>query len=350
MTSELINKNNFIMPAEWEKHSATWLAWPNDDDYFGDRIKDIENIYLKIIFALHKDEAVKLVVLNQDMQDRVSNLLRESNTDLSKIIFFQADYIDVWIRDYGPTFIKNKMEKAWVKWNYNNYGGKFPELSKDNEVFLNLQNSIGLKMIRAGIDLEGGAIESNGQGVLITTKECLLLNRNFGKNKEDYELIFEKLFGIKKTIWLNKGLLNDHTDGHIDDIVKFIGPNRIIFAFEDNPEDENYERLVENYKILENTVDQNGNSFEIVKLPMPHMHYNDGEKIHQNGKAPVSYINFYIGNGVVLMPIFNDPNDDKAKSIIQSCFPDKKIISIDCQNLIYGGGTIHCITQQEPEL
>ena len=341
------NKNEFRMPGEWENHSATWLAWPNDDDYFED-IKNVEKIYLEIVKNLYKDEFVKLLVLNDVEENRVKDLMVEAGIDLLKIIFYRAEYFDVWMRDYGPMFIKNDKEFAWVKWNYDGYGGKFPELLPDNKVFFDLQNSINSKMISTDIALEGGAVDSNGLGTILTTEECLLENRNKGKSKEENEFFLENLIGAKNIIWLKKGLLNDHTDGHIDEIARFVSPTKILCAYEENKENQNYERLNENYEILKNAVDQDGNKFEVIKLPMPHMHYKEGDKEHHGKQAPVSYTNFYIGNKTVLVSIFNDENDEQAISIIKSCFPDRKIVGIDCRDLIYGGGALHCITQQEP--
>ncbi|MFA6274420.1 MAG: agmatine deiminase family protein [Candidatus Paceibacterota bacterium] len=349
MSDKLVDKNKFMMPAEWEKHSATWLAWPNDDDYFEDRIKNIEKIYLEIIKALHKDEFVKLLILNKEKEEKVKIMMQNEGIDLSKIIFYKAEYFDVWMRDYGPIFVKNKEKKAWIKFTYDGYGEKFPELFPDNQVFLNLKDKIEEEMFLANFVLEGGAIESNGIGTLITTEECLLSNRNKGKTKEENEIILKKLLGLEKIIWLPLGLLNDHTDGHIDEVARFVGPSKILCAYEDDEKNENYERLNKNYEILKNSTDQDGNKFEIIKLPMPHMVYDKSSKEFNGKQAPVSYNNFYIGNKIVLVSIFNDINDEKALNIIQSCFPDKKVIGIDCRDLIYGGGAIHCITQQEPE-
>ena len=188
------NKNEFRMPGEWENHSATWLAWPNDDDYFED-IKNVEKIYLEIVKNLYKDEFVKLLVLNDVEENRVKDLMVEAGIDLLKIIFYHARYFDVWMRDYGPMFIKNEKDLAWVKWNYDGYGGKFPELLPDNKVFFDLQNSINSKMISTDIALEGGAIDSNGSGTILTTEECLLENRNKGKSKEENNLFLENLIG-----------------------------------------------------------------------------------------------------------------------------------------------------------
>ncbi|OGJ08989.1 hypothetical protein A2356_02840 [Candidatus Nomurabacteria bacterium RIFOXYB1_FULL_39_16] len=332
-----------MMPGEWEQHKATWLAWPNDDDFFQGKMEKVKGVYLKIILALHKDEIIKILVLNQNIEDEVRNILRNSNVDVSKIVFYQTEYVDVWIRDYGPTFIKNAGNLKWIKWNYDGYGGKFPELFPDNEVFNNLKKEVSGEKIDIDIAMEGGAIDSNGQGVVLTTEECLALNRNKDKSKIETEEILKNSLGAKRVIWLKKGIFNDHTDGHVDEVARFINPNKILLAYEENITDENYERLKENLEILEESTDQNGNKFEIIKLPMPHMKYDDDKK------APVSYANFYIGNRTVLVSLFNDENDEKAISIIKSCFPDREVVGIDCTDLIYGGGALHCITQQEPE-
>ena len=350
MVEEIKNKNKFRMPAEWEKHGATWLAWPNDDDYFEDKIKKIEKIYLKIILSLNEDEHIKLLVSSAKEEEKVKVMMVDFGINIANITFFQTSYIDVWIRDYGPTFINTENKKAWIKWNYDGYGGKFPELLPDDKVFLNLKDKIDFKMIRVDIALEGGAIDTNGKGTLLTTEECLLENRNLGKTKQDNNAFIANYLGDTNVIWLKYGLLNDHTDGHIDEIARFVSPTKILCAYEDDKNNEDYESLEENYQILLNALDQDGNKFEIVKLPMPHMYYSEGEKKHNGLQAPVSYTNFYIGNKTVLVSIFNDKNDEKALEIIQSCFPERKIVGIDCRDLVYGGGAIHCITQQEPEL
>ena len=343
------NNNKFIMPAEWEEHAATWLAWPNDDDYFGERIKKIENKYIEIIQYLHKDELIKLIVIDQKAEDRVSGLLQKNNIDLSRIIFFQTEYVDVWIRDYGPTFVKNNDgQKVLIKWEYDAYDYNFPELFRDNEVFLNLKEKIGLDMIEPKISMDGGAIDVNGLGTLLTTKECLVHNNNIDNAKKQYEEIFKNTLGISNVIWLNKGLFNDHTEGHIDEVARFVSPNKILISSEEDPSDENYGTLKENYEILEKSIDQDGNKFEIVKIPVPHMQYENNEK-QKGKKAPVAYVNFYIGNKTVLVPIFNQVTDEYALSAIRESFPDRRVVGIDSEDLVYGGGTFHCITQQEPK-
>lgn len=339
----------FVMPAEWEKHSATWLAWPYDKTTFPKGIEGVEKTFCKIIKSLEGGERVELVVLDNQMQNRAENLLKNFGADLANVAFHRAVFVDVWVRDYGPIFLINREQKdlAWVKWEYNAYGKAedlyFTDLLKDNKVF-NILNPDGEKFI-AKMILEGGSVEINGTGVLLTTEQCLLNpNRNKELDKQQIENYLQDYLGASKIIWLKKGLVNDHTDGHIDDVAKFVSPNKILCAYEDNIEDENFEILNNNYQVLKNSTDQNGKPFELIKLPMPHMKYDDGEK------APVSYCNFYIGNKVVLVPTFADKNDESAIEIIQSCFPDRKVVAIDCREIIYGGGAIHCMTQQQPKI
>ncbi len=330
--------SSYRFPAEWEKHEAVWLAWPYDTITFGslnqkdnkmdaERLARVEKEFIKIINALKSSEQVNLIVRN-----------KAEHTDLpSDVKMFEADYADVWTRDYIPTFVKNgEGELVATKWGYNAYGEKFAGLIKDNGVWSKINAELNINTVEPKIVLEAGAIETNGSGVLVTTEQCLL-KRNPHLGKQDYEKAFAEFLGISKVIWLKAGLVNDHTDGHIDDVAKFVAPNKILCGYEDDEADENFEILKNNFEALQKE------NLEVVKLPMPHMRYDDGKK------APVSYANFYIGNKVVLVPIYNDPNDEKALKIIQSCFPDRKVIGIDCTDLIYGGGTIHCMTQQVPK-
>ncbi len=328
------------MPAEWKMHEAVWLAWPYDKTTFPNRMEKVEKVYCNIIKALKNSEKIELLTL-PTMKSHVEKILKNNNVDLKQITFRLTDYADVWIRDYGPIFLINNKEKkvGWIKAQYNAYGKKedpyHKPLLKDNNVFETLAPA-GQKF-DLNIVLEGGSVEVNGEGVLITTEQCLLnSNRNPHLNKNLIEEYLKKYFGVEKIIWLKQGLVNDHTDGHIDDLVKFISPNKILCCYEDNQRDENYNILKDNFEVLTKE------PLEVIKLPMPHMYYDDGTK------APASYANFYIGNKAILVPIFNDPNDKKAITIIRSCFPNHKVVGIDCHDLIYGGGTIHCITQQQP--
>jgi len=348
--TETPKQSGFHMPAEWEEHSAIWLAWPHDTISFP-KLEKVENDVVKIISAIHPHEQVELLVLDAAMQKKVEEMLTNAGVDLKKITFHIVDYMDAWMRDCGPCFLKNSTthETAWVKWTYNVYGNKFPNLLKDNEVMLKLRREINARMFEPEIVMEGGAIEVNGQGTLITTEQCLLNpNRNPNLTREQIEKYLREYLGVSKIIWLKQGLFGDHTDGHIDDVARFVSANKILCASEDNQEDENYSILKDCYEQLLKTTDKDNKPFEVVKLPMAHLKYSDDKPFEAGGKAAASYTNFYIGNGVVLAPTYNDPNDAKALEIIQSCFPDRKVVGIDCSDIIYGGGAIHCLTQQQP--
>ena len=337
----------YSMPAEWEKHSAVWLAWPYDNTTFPNFISEVERSYCQIIKALEGSEKINLLVLEKQ-KDSIMKILMDYGVDLDNITFFIEDYADVWTRDYSPMSLVNRNDntKAYLKWEYNAYGKSddpyFSDLLKDNNVFSKILFGIGTKVFNPGIVLEGGAIEVNGNGTVMTTEQCLLnKNRNSSLNKDQIEGYLKNYLGIENIIWLKEGLINDHTDGHIDEIARFVKPDTILCAYEEDEKDPNFSILDKNFKELEKATDKDGNKFKIIKLPMPHMNYDDGVK------APVSYTNFYIGNNVILMSIFNDQNDKKAEEIIQSIFPNHKIVGIDCTKIIYGGGAIHCMTMQE---
>jgi len=340
-----IQSQKYTMPAEWAKHSATWLAWPYDEETFPNRVGKAQVAVAQMIKALQDGEKIELLVLNEEMKNHASGILNSAGADPSDTSFHITEYADIWLRDSGPIFVKNSSgEIAASKWKFNAWGNKFPELLIDGEIPEKISNWKNIPLVIADLVLEGGAIDVNGEGVCLTTEQCVLNNnRNPGMTKEEIERYLHDYLGITKTIWLKEGLTNDHTDGHIDELARFVSENKIICAYEENPQDENYEILETNYKRLLDLSDSNGNAFEIIKLPMPHMYYEDGKK------APVSYTNFYVGNKVVLAPAYNDRNDSEALKILEECFPGRKITAIDCSNLIYGGGAIHCITQQQPK-
>lgn len=339
------NNKSYLMPAEWEPHSAVWLAWPYDEETFPGRVEKAEAVFARIIDALHTSEQVELLVLDEKMQANASEIIAETGADSSSINFHTTDYADVWLRDTGPTFVKDGAGKTVItKWIFNSWGNKFPELLEDRVIPDRISEWTKLPVLTPEIVIEGGAIEVNGQGVCLTTEQCLLNeNRNPGRTKADLEKYLEDYIGIKKTVWLKEGLVNDHTDGHIDELARFVAPDKIVCACEEDERDENYHILKANYEALTHATDLKGAPFEIIKLPMPHMRYEDGSK------APVSYTNFYIGNKVVLAATFNDENDEAALRIIGDCFPGRRIAAIDCSDIIYGGGAVHCITQQQPK-
>ena len=345
---EIPKEFGYYMPAEWEKHSAVWLAWPYGDITFPNILDSIEKTYCQIIKALEESEKVKLIVLNNFEKERIEKILSDYGIYLNNIIFFVQDYADVWTRDYAPITLFNKdpNKLGFIKWNYNGYGKKedplFVDLLKDDKVFNNILDKSKYKVFNPEVVLEGGAIESNGKGTLLTTEQCLLNpNRENELDMGRTEIYLKAYLGVEKVIWLKEGLVNDHTDGHIDEIARFVGSNKILCAYEKDKKDPNYSILINNFKVLKKSRDKDGKKFKVIKLPMPHVNYDNGEK------APVSYTNFYIGNKVVLISVFNDPNDKKAIKIIKSLFKKHKIIPIDCSKLIYGGGAIHCITMQD---
>lgn len=342
---------NYTMPAEWEPHSAVWLAWPHDEISFPNRVGKVQNDVVKIISAIHASEQVELLVLNNATQAESSKMLAAAGVDLSKITFRQVSYMDGWMRDCGSIWVKDQAGRpALVKWIFNQWGGKFPDLLPDDKLPYNIKEWLNLPMLEPRLVLEGGAIDVNGQGLCLTTEQCVLNeNRNLGKTKKDVEKYFADYLGIKKTIWLWKGLVNDHTDGHIDELARFVSINKILCAYEDDERDENYAILKNNYETLVGATNLDGKPLEVIKLPMPHLYFKDTPAGNiAESKAPVSYTNFYIGNTTVIASVFNDPNDAKALEIIQSCFPDRKVVPIDCSDIIYGGGAIHCMTQQQP--
>lgn len=335
----------YKMPAEWERHDAIWLSWPYDLDSFPE-IDRVEQAYVSMIKAIHESEIVNLLVKDEPMLDRVLDLLRRAGVDLGRIKFHVLSYADVWFRDYGPTFVVNAEKKklAMVNWIFNAWGEKYEGLMSDTRIPCLINDDLKLECFKPGIVLEGGSIDVNGRGTVLTTNQCLLnRNRNPSLEKVEIEAYLCEYLGVSKIIWLNEGLAGDDTDGHVDDIARFVDPTTVLCAFEDDPEDENYTALKENYEILKASTDQDGNPLKVIKLPMP-------GRVGDEERLPASYTNFYIGNDVVLVPIFGHKNDGEALRIIQDAFPYRKAIGINCREIVYGFGAVHCISQQQPAL
>src|SRR3990170_5262241 len=339
-------ESGYSMPAEWEKHDAIWLAWPYDPQTFP-QVEKVEKAYIRIIEAIHESEDVNLFVKDEGMKQKAMKLLGKNGIDPGKINFIIFDYADVWIRDYGTIFVTDKIKRklAMVHWIFNAWGKKYQELMRDTGIPSMINQKMKLEYFNPGIVLEGGSIDVNGKGTLLTTEQCLLnKNRNPHLTREDIEVYLKEYLGVTHIIWLNNGIEGDDTDGHIDDIARFVNPTTILCTYEENRNDENYSILRENYEILLNAKDQNGDRLNIIKLPMP------GFVGDEEGRLPVSYANFYIGNKVVLVPIFGHENDMKAMEIIQDQFPNRRVVGINCADLVYGLGTLHCISQQQPAL
>jgi agmatine deiminase len=334
----------YCMPAEWSKHEAVWLSWPHDPTTFISGVEKVEQTYVQIVKLLHKDEFVNLFVKDESMKKKVTGLFEKAGIDLDRVHFFEFDYADVWFRDYGPIFVKNKnQELAMVHWIFNSWGEKYEELLKDAQIPSMINKKMYLTCFEPGIVLEGGSIDVNGEGTLLTTEQCLLnKNRNPTLTKEKIEKFLQDYLGVTKIIWLPNGIAGDDTDGHVDDIARFVNPTTVVCAYEEDSSDENSEGLKKNYEILVNSTDQDGNKLNVVKLPMP-------EKVeYENQRLPASYTNFYIGNKTVLVPIFGSKNDKVSLSILRQLFPKRKVAGIKSVDLICGFGAIHCISQQQP--
>ena len=341
------SSSGYRMPAEWEKHEAIWLSWPHDAADYLHRLDNVHKTYIEIIKSIFNSEKVNLIVKNSLTKKNVKELLKKENIDRGKITFHILNYMDIWIRDYGPIFIVNQNEKrlAMTHWIFNAWGEKYEELKNDTVIPSLINQSLKIPCFTPGIILEGGSVDANGKGTLITTEQCLLnKKRNPNLSKKEIEFFLMEYLMGEKIIWLKQGIAGDDTDGHVDDIGRFVNPFTLLCAYEDDKDDENYTILKNNYDILKNSTDQDGNRFKIIKLPMPGF-VGDGGK-----RLPASYANFYIGNDVVLVPVFDHENDQKALNVVQDCFPTRKVVGIHCFDLVHGLGTIHCVSQQQPAI
>tara|TARA_X000001036_G_C20624672_1_gene784606 strand:- start:369 stop:1415 length:1047 start_codon:yes stop_codon:yes gene_type:complete len=338
----------YRMPAEWEKQESTWVAWPHNKKDWPNKFDLIPPIFAEIISKICKFQKVNILIENKKVKKKISPLLKGFLANTKNISYKICKTNRVWVRDSFPVFVKNGLnQKVLINWGFNAWA-KYKNFNLDNKICIKINNFLNLKSVKPKknnkrIILEGGSIDVNGKGLLMTTKECLqskIQERNPGIKKNQYENIFNRFLGIKKVLWLNKGIVGDDTHGHIDDIARFVDERKIFIACEDNKSDANYKILKENYEILKKY--NKKNDFEIIKIPMPDAKYID------NVRVPASYLNFYIANKIVLVPIFNDNKDIKVLKIFKKHFKKRKVIPIDCSLLIWGFGAIHCMTQQEP--
>lgn len=339
----------YRMPAEWNRHTATWLTWPKDPETWPDRVPQVEEIFLQMMAALAPHETVNLLV--DDEKGTASVRVRLAFPGADNIRFLQIPTVDSWIRDYGPNFIVSAGNKlAYNDWIFNAWGNKYEELKQDDSVPARLEGLLEMPRFEPGIVMEGGSIEVNGAGCVLTTEQCLLNpNRNPHLTKHEIERYLKNYLGVEKILWLSEGIIGDDTDGHIDDIARFVAPNVIVCAVEDNPEDANYKILQDNLSRLRAMTDVNGRAFEIVTLPMPGVVGGASTGTRDLDRLPASYANFYIANNVVLVPIFGHSHDARALEVLQRVFPGRRVVGINCEPLVWGMGTIHCVTQQQPE-
>ena len=340
----------YFMPAEWQPHDSTWLSWPEDPLTWPDRVPQVEAIFLQMMAALAPHETVNLLVDDAETEALVRQRCVFSGAE--NIRFHQLPTVDSWIRDYGPNFLLNRetIALAYNDWIFNAWGNKYEELRRDNTIPTRLEPTLGVRRFEPGIVMEGGSIEVNGNGIVMTTEQCLLNpNRNPDLSRVAIENYLKNYLGVHQVLWLGEGIVGDDTDGHIDDIARFVAADTIVCALEDDPADANYELLHDNLRRLEKAKDLDGRNFEIVTLPMPGVvaAANDNSP-RALDRLPASYANFYIANNVVLAPIFGHDNDQRALDTLQKLFPTRRVVGINCEPLVWGMGTIHCVTQQQP--
>jgi agmatine deiminase len=340
----------FYMPAEWRPHQATWLSWPKDPETWPDRVPQAQNIFLEMMAALAPNEIVNLLVNDAETETSVRSSCDFSGAE--NIKFHRLETVDSWIRDYGPNFLlsnRQQGELAFNDWIFNAWGNKYEELKKDDGIPAQLESRLNARRFAPGIVMEGGSIEVNGAGCVLTTEQCLLNpNRNPHLSQTEIEQYLKDYLGVAKVLWLGEGIVGDDTDGHIDDIARFVAENVIVCAVEDDPQDANYELLQDNVKRLQQMTDAQGRVFEIVTLPMPGIVGGESTDSRNLDRLPASYANFYIANSVVLAPIFGHSNDARALETLQRVFPSRRVVAINCEPLVWGMGTIHCVTQQQP--
>ncbi len=339
-------------PAEWEPHAATWLAWPHNEADWPDKFEPIPWVYASIIGHLRQHEKVKVLVSEHSHLAAVSALRRcGMEADGASIEFVPLPTDRVWTRDFGPLWIDQAGQALAVKWRFNAWA-KYENWEQDEEAGRAMAD-----WTDAGVEspqfkgqpvvLEGGSIDGNGAGTVLTSEECLLSSvqcRNPGMTREDYESVLAQAMGIRKVIWLQRGIVGDDTHGHVDDLARFVDRQTVLLAVEDDPADENYEPLRENLERLQGQTNADGEPLRVISLPMPKPVYFDGQRL------PASYANFYIANGLVLVPTFNDPNDRRVLNLLAEAFPERRIVGIHALDLVWGLGTLHCMTMQQPAL
>lgn len=339
-------KAGYQFPAEWEKHEATWLTWPHKEESWPGKIDTIYAPYCQFIKAVAEGEKVRINVNDEETKAFAISKLQEQDVDLSQIEFYFNPSNDAWCRDHGPAFLTNPAadpKKVIVDWGYNAWGNKYPPFEQDDIIPTLIADHLDIPVFNPGIVMEGGSVEFNGAGTILTTTACLLnKNRNPHLSKEQIEEYLKECYGAEQILWLGDGIVGDDTDGHIDDITRFINEDTVLTVVESNPLDDNYLLLQENLEALRAMKLINGKPLNIMELPMP------SPVIHEDTRLPASYANFYIANSAVIVPTFRDVNDQKALDIIQKAFPDRKVIGIDSTDIIWGLGSFHCLSQQEP--
>lgn len=339
----------YRMPAEWEPQEAVWLSWPHKLESWPGKFEPVPQVFGEIARHISDSQYVRINVANQTMAAQARDVLVGCGANLGRVTFHFNPTNDAWVRDHGPIYVvrdvNGKRERALTKWGYNAWGDKYPPYDLDNAVPGRIAAEFGEPIFNGGMILEGGSIDVNGAGVLLTTTSCLLnKNRNPHLSQADIEERLKAFLGVSKVLWLGDGIVGDDTDGHIDDITRFVGPRTIVTAIEEDRSSENYHPLQENLELLKTMTDTDGRPFDVVPLPMPEPVY------YEDSQLPASYANFLIINTKVLVPTYRCGRDEKAIAVLQGLFPDRQVVGIDCTDLVWGLGAIHCVTQQQPQV
>jgi agmatine deiminase len=336
----------YYFPAEFADHTATWLSWPHKEASWPGKIASIYPFYARFVRELTRGEAVCINVADEAMQAFATRHLKEAGAGMDKVRFFLHPTNDAWCRDHGPAFLINPaaaQKKVIVDWNYNAWGNKYPPYDLDDVIPTLVGKALDLPVYYPGIVMEGGSVDFNGAGTLITSSCCLLNpNRNPHLDREQIEGYLRDYYGVEQILWVAEGIVGDDTDGHIDDTVRFVNADTVVTVVEENKRDENYQLLKDNLAELSKMRLLNGKQLHIVELPMPEA------MVYEEQRLPASYANFYIANESVIVPTYRCDRDEKALQIIQDCFPTRRVVGIDSTDIIWGLGSFHCLSQQEP--
>jgi agmatine deiminase len=331
----------YRFPAEWEPHAATWLSWPHNPDTWPGKFEPIPAVWQQLVRTLAEFEPVHVLAGGEHVMEVAQRMVG----DLSRVTLHDIPTNDCWARDHGPMFLVGPpgSEPSLIDWGYNAWGGKYPPFDQDNLVPGRVAEFTRRRRFEPGIILEGGAVDVNGAGTVLTTEQCLLNpNRNPQLDRAEVERYLREYLNVDKILWLGGGIVGDDTDGHIDELARFVGPRTVVAAVEDDPTDANYAPLLDNLERLRKFTDQDDRPLEIVTMPMP------APKFFGEHRLPACYLNFYIANGVVIVPVFDDPADAVALDTLAKLFPSRQIRPIKAIDLIWGLGAFHCITQQQP--
>jgi agmatine deiminase len=336
------------MPAEWERHRGTWLSWPHKEASWPGKFDPVPALFARMVRELADREEVHVNVAGPEMEQSVRRLLADEGAGAGNVCFHYHPTNDAWCRDHGPIFVQRNIggvtEQAIIDWGYNAWGGKYPPYDLDDVIPTRIGRELGIDVFAPGIVMEGGSIDVNGRGALLTTEACLLNpNRNPHLSRAEIERYLCDYLGVTKILWLGDGIVGDDTDGHVDDLTRFVDPTTVVTVVEEDPRDENFEPLQDNLRRLRAMTDQDGRPLRVETLLMPRPVVHDGQRL------PASYANFYVANGLVLVPGYDAERDVAARATLQRLFPDRDVVVIDCTDLVWGLGAFHCVTQQWPE-